>query len=228
MTAPLDRPLRVAPPSSDARSTSLRLAELAGRLARRRMRTSSPRPTPQMYACSTPARSPRRRMRHRQRIRRLRRLESRRTPRAHRLAVSMRTPARTPPSTRSSPIPTRAQSPTTCSPWRAAWARHATRRRCARARSSRCRTAATIAARTASSGRRGASRRAFPPADVHERVRAAIEAVWGDRAVRRRPRVVRTATSDNLATLVGSLLNACGTAARLRLSSVNANDVPTR
>ena len=65
-----------------------------------------------------------------------------------------------------------------------------------------------------------------PAADVHERVRAAIEAGHGE--------IVLCGVDlgsygrdlgTNLATLVGSLLNACGDGARLRLSSVNANDV---
>jgi threonylcarbamoyladenosine tRNA methylthiotransferase MtaB len=65
-----------------------------------------------------------------------------------------------------------------------------------------------------------------PAAEVHERVRAAIEAGHGE--------IVLCGVDlgsygrdigTNLATLVGSLLDACGNTARLRLSSVNANDV---
>jgi threonylcarbamoyladenosine tRNA methylthiotransferase MtaB len=65
-----------------------------------------------------------------------------------------------------------------------------------------------------------------PAAVVHERVRVAIEAGHGE--------IVLCGVDlgsygrdigTNLATLVGSLLDACGDGARLRLSSVNANDV---
>jgi threonylcarbamoyladenosine tRNA methylthiotransferase MtaB len=65
-----------------------------------------------------------------------------------------------------------------------------------------------------------------PAAEVHERVRAAIGAGHGE--------IVLCGVDlgsygrdigTNLATLVESLLNACGDGARLRLSSVNANDV---
>ncbi len=63
-------------------------------------------------------------------------------------------------------------------------------------------------------------------AEVHERVRAAFEAGHGE--------IVLCGVDlgsygrdigTNLATLLGSLLDACGDSARLRLSSVNANDV---
>jgi threonylcarbamoyladenosine tRNA methylthiotransferase MtaB len=72
---------------------------------------------------------------------------------------------------------------------------------------------------------RGAST-SVPAAEVHERVRAAIDAGHGE--------IVLCGVDlgsygrdlgTDLATLVGSLLDVCGESARLRLSSVNANDV---
>jgi threonylcarbamoyladenosine tRNA methylthiotransferase MtaB len=72
---------------------------------------------------------------------------------------------------------------------------------------------------------RGAST-SVPAAEVHERVRAAIDAGHGE--------IVLCGVDlgsygrdigTDLATLVGSLLDVCGDGARLRLSSVNANDV---
>ena len=68
--------------------------------------------------------------------------------------------------------------------------------------------------------------RAFPHPTVHDRVRAAIDAGHGE--------IVLCGVDlgsygrdigTNLATLVGSLLDVCGESARIRLSSINANDV---
>ena len=72
---------------------------------------------------------------------------------------------------------------------------------------------------------RGASS-SVPPVEVHQRVRAAIDAGHGE--------IVLCGVDlgsygrdigTDLATLVTSLLDVCGDSARLRLSSVNANDV---
>ncbi len=72
---------------------------------------------------------------------------------------------------------------------------------------------------------RGASA-SVPPVEVHRRVRAAIDAGHGEIVLcgvdlGSYGRDVGT----DLATLVTSLLDVCGDSARLRLSSVNANDV---
>jgi threonylcarbamoyladenosine tRNA methylthiotransferase MtaB len=72
---------------------------------------------------------------------------------------------------------------------------------------------------------RGASS-SVPPDTVHERVRAAVDAGHGE--------IVLCGVDlgsygrdigTDLATLVASLLDACGDRARIRLSSINANDV---
>ena len=151
-----------------------------------------------MSECSTRARSPRRRT---PRPASVSAGSAGSTPRriwSSPAAASMRIPARTPPSTRSSPIPTRHASPITflrCHTGQPTLL--ATCRSCARARSSRCRTAATTAARTASSGRRAASHRAFPRESCTIACqRRNRRSPRGDRAVRRRPRVVRTRHRD--------------------------------
>ena len=227
MSSPADRPLRVALTVLGCKVNFAEMAELRGQARCRRVRRrpgardrrrpraqlmhghrAGGRHHPTASSPAPPSATPRRTW-------------------SSPAAASTPTPARTPPSTRSSPIATRTRSRTTFSRCRDA-SDPAARcpAACARAPSSRCRTDATIAARTASSGRRAACRRAFRARTVHDRVRAAIDAGHGE--------IVLCGVDlgsygrdigTDLATLLASLLDLCGESARIRLSSVNANDV---